>query len=60
MGGPPDYSLTATELNRAGYSYRVCYICDLNDGATTIPISIYPIPIKGLPNRDCSDALTDL
>ena len=29
LGAAPSYSIKATELNSLGYSYSICYSCDI-------------------------------
>ena len=55
LGAAP-YSITATELNQSGYTYSICYSCEI----TGFPAIFFTkdLTITGSP-LDCSTCLVD-
>ena len=57
--GTNPYSIDASELNISGYSYSICYSCDINpSGLTLITFTKDFIQVTALV-LDCSYSLTD-
>ena len=53
------YGITATELNKAGYVFNLCYSCDVKEiASSTIITSNKEIKIEALA-LDCSTSLID-
>ena len=57
--GPNTYSIDATELKSTGYSYSICYSCDIKPtGLPLINFTKDSIKVTALP-LDCSTSLAD-
>ena len=61
MLGAAPYSITATELNLAGYSYSICYSCNIQP-AGALPLITFDkdLIIITADALDCSNSLTDI
>ena len=61
MLGADPYSITATELNSAGYSHSICYSCDIQPAGALPMITFDKDMIIIIADAlDCSNSLTDV
>lgn len=61
IGAAPAYSISASEVNSSGYSYVLCYSCDIQPtGLPLIKFNKDPVTITmPAPPPDCTIALAD-